>query len=80
MTYSQYTYDNMIPADYYALPDEIKEPVEVFYMNPATGSVASIEEWEKDFEDRENKSQNWEEWGGESLIAVIEKDGDWIEY
>lgn len=41
------------------------------YMNPATGSVATLEEWEADF-----VSMSAEEWGGEhfedgGLIEVV---------
>lgn len=41
------------------------------YMNPATGSVATLEEWEAEFE-----SMTAEEWGGENfedagLVEVV---------
>ena len=49
-------------------------------MNPATGSVASLEEWKADFD-----SMTAEEWGGETfesarLVEVVQdENGDWIE-
>jgi hypothetical protein len=36
-----------------------------FYMNLFTGSVSTSEEWENDFNDREDKDMDWEEWGGD---------------
>lgn len=54
---------------------------ELDYMNPSTGSIASGLEWVGDFQDREDKEQTWEEWGGESLVEVIRdsNSGEWIE-
>lgn len=51
-----------------------------YFMNPATGSVATLEEWNADFE-----SMTAEEWGGETfesagLVEVVQdENGDWIE-
>ena len=47
---------------------------ETMLMNPATGSVATIEEWKADFE-----SMTAEEWGGQNfedagLVEVIWKE------
>lgn len=51
-----------------------------FYMNPYTGSVATIEEWQEDFENRNDKAQTWEEWGGDTLIEVTKnEEGEWEE-
>lgn len=35
-------------------------------------SVDTLENWEADFEEREDEEQTWEEWGGDSLIKVIQ--------
>ena len=54
--------------------------MEKMLMNPATGSVATLEEWKADFE-----SMTAEEWGGETfecagLVEVVQNEnGDWIE-
>ena len=54
--------------------------MEKMLMNPATGSVATLEEWKADFE-----SMTAEEWGGETfesagLVEVVQdENGDWIE-
>ena len=51
-----------------------------YFMNPATGSVSTIEEWKSDFE-----SMTAEEWGGQNfedagLVEVVQdENGDWIE-
>ena len=51
-----------------------------YFMNPATGSVATREEWKADFE-----SMTAEEWGGQTfedagLVEVVQdENGDWIE-
>ena len=51
-----------------------------YFMNPATGSVATLEEWKDDFD-----SMTAEEWGGETfesarLVEVVQdENGDWIE-
>ena len=51
-----------------------------YFMNPATGSVATREEWKDDFD-----SMTAEEWGGETfesarLVEVVQdENGDWIE-
>ena len=53
---------------------------ETMLMNPATGSVATLEEWKADFE-----SMTAEEWGGQNfedagLVEVVQdENGDWIE-
>lgn len=53
---------------------------ETMLMNPATGSVATLEEWKADFE-----SMTAEEWGGETfesagLVEVVQdENGDWFE-
>ena len=55
--------------------------MEKMLMNPATGSVATLEEWKADFE-----SMTAEEWGGQNfedagLVEVIwdEESNDWRE-
>ena len=51
-----------------------------YFMNPDTGSVATLEEWKADFE-----SMTAEEWGGQTfedagLVEVVQdENGDWIE-
>ena len=51
-----------------------------YFMNPATGSVATLEEWKADFE-----SMTAEEWGGQNfedagLVEVVQdENGYWIE-
>ena len=51
-----------------------------YFMNPATGSVATLEEWKADF-----ASMTSEEWGGETfesagLVEVVQDENcDWIE-
>ena len=53
---------------------------ETMLMNPAAGSVATLEEWKADFE-----SMTAEEWGGQNfedagLVEVVQdENGDWIE-
>lgn len=44
---------------------------DAYYMNPFTGSVDLGSEWLKDFENREDKSEDWETWGGDGLIEVV---------
>lgn len=55
----------------------------IFYMNPWTGSVAKGAEWMQDFADREDQEMSWEEWGGDTLLPVVEKrffdEVDWEE-
>ena len=58
----------------------MKTTTETMIMNPATGIVATIEEWKADFESMTSK-----EWGGETfedagLVEVVQdENGDWIE-
>lgn len=47
-----------------------------FYMEPNTGAVGPMEEWEAAFSDRPDKDQTWGDWGGESLIEVIANSED----
>ena len=50
------------------------------YMNPFTGSVDFGSSWEIDFALRSEKEQDWEEWGGDSLIEVVpDESGNYIE-
>lgn len=50
------------------------------YMNPATGSVDTSENWLRDYEAAQEEGLiTWEEWGGDSLIEVVQKNNQWIE-
>ena len=53
-----------------------------FYMNPFTGSVDTGQNWEKDFDSRDEEDMNksWVEWGGEDLVEVeMNENGSWEE-
>jgi hypothetical protein len=51
-----------------------------YYMNPETGSVDIGFIWESEFEDRADKEQDWEDWGGDLLIEVKRgRDDEWVE-
>ena len=55
-----------------------------YFMNPATGSVSSLEEWKADFADIAPEERP-EVWGGQNfedagLVEVVQdENGDWIE-
>ena len=44
---------------------------EKFYMNPFTENVDTGENWLADFRARKDKSEDWEAWGGNELVAVV---------
>lgn len=51
-----------------------------YFMNPETGSVATLEEWQADF-----RSMTPEEWGsdtfeGANLVEVVKNDPDTADY
>lgn len=52
----------------------------VYYLNPATGSIDSGAGWMADFRhQKDNENLDWEEWGGETLIQVVKLNNDFYE-
>lgn len=52
----------------------------LYYMNPSTGSVDTGAGWLKDFDQRDDKTQSWQEWGGDMLIHVTrDENNQWTE-
>lgn len=71
-----YRYENMLPDVYEPKKVEVSD----FYMDINDGQVQHIEDWEEQFENRDDKSLDWFRWGGRDLIPVVLVDGVWSEY